>query len=125
MLIISMSLSTEIIQRCRDLRKGQTEAETIMWKHLRNRAFLDIKFSRQYPVKFFFEKRVNYFIADFCCQDKKLIIEVDGPMHDQQKEYDKMREDVLRGMGFSIIRFTNSEVEIDIEYVLKCLQGFL
>ena len=96
-----------------------------MWNCLRNRIFENLKFYRQHPIKFLFDKKVNYFIADFYCNEKKLIIEVDGGIHEFQKEYDKMRENVLKGMGIKIIRFCNDEVEKNINQVLLVLKNII
>ena len=51
-----------------------------------------------------------YFIADFYCHEKKLVIEIDGAIHNEQKEYDQIRTDILEHMGYRIARFTNDEV---------------
>lgn len=52
----------------------------------------------------------RFFIADFYCHEKKLIVEIDGGIHDQQVEEDKQREEILKKMGYSILRFKNQEV---------------
>ncbi len=94
----------------RTLRKNQTEAEKAFWELVRNRKFENIKFLRQYPIKFEYEGRSSFFVADFYCAKKKLIIEIDGGIHKTQKNYDKMRTKILEKMGYKIIRFTNEEV---------------
>lgn len=58
-----------------------------------------------------------YFIADFYCAEKKLVIELDGEIHRQQKEYDNNRDEILNGMGIEVIRFKNEDVEKAIEFV--------
>jgi very-short-patch-repair endonuclease len=60
-----------------------------------------------------------FFIADFYCDERKLVIEVDGKIHDFQKEYDQGRTEILKEMGLSVIRFTNDEVSKDISAVLE------
>jgi len=63
------------------------------------------------------------YIVDFYCPQARLIVEVDGPVHENQKEYDQHREDDLLGMGYRIIRFTNDEVlESQTEVLKKILQ---
>jgi len=89
-----------------------TEAEEILWKHLRNNKLNGLKFRRQHPL--------DIFIADFYCHQRKLIIELDGDIHDtlEQKEYDDGRTFELEEKGFTILRFRNEEVINDIENVL-------
>lgn len=90
-----------------------TEAEDILWKHLRNKKLNGLKFRRQHPL--------DIFIADFYCHEKKLVIELDGGIHDilEQKEYDEGRTSELEGKGFKVIRFRNEEIMNDLEDVLN------
>lgn len=90
-----------------------TEAEDILWKHLRNKKLNGLKFRRQHSL--------DIFIADFCCHEKKLVIELDGGIHDilEQKEYDEGRTSELEGKGFKVIRFRNEEIMNDLEDVLN------
>ena len=114
-----------IKERCRNLRKRQTKAETIFWEKVRNRKFYGIKFLRQHPIVFNYGKKNNYFIADFYCNKHKLIIEIDGSIHNIQKEYDKMRTTVLNEMGIKVIRFKNEEITQNIEKTLQTLKSYL
>src|SRR3989338_972149 len=102
-----------ITQLARDLRKNQTPAESLLWKNLRNRKLQELKFNRQFPVVYGrnFDGTSLFFIADFYCHEKKLIIELDGKIHDFQKEYDKEREHILNQLGLKVIRFKNEELE--------------
>ena len=78
----------QITKRCRRLRRNQTESEEIFWQQIRNRKINNLKFLRQHP---FIYKAVNfklyYFIADFYCAEKKIIIELDGKIHEGQKVF--------------------------------------
>jgi len=98
----------------RELRKNQTNAEKILWEKLRNRKFLGLKFTRQHPVYYFKDGRKNFFIADFFCSELKLIIELDGKIHEKQKDYDKVREELLKSKEIDILRFNNEESENNI-----------
>lgn len=100
----------DIIAQARELRKNQTHEESICWTMLRNRRFEGYKFLRQHPIKYNQHGKDNYFIVDFFCHELSLIIEIDGPIHNLQQDYDKERETILRNMGFSIIRFSNKMV---------------
>jgi len=98
---------SQILEFARSLRKNQTPAENIFWQNVRNRKFLGLKFNRQFVIE---HGSQNYFIADFHCFEKKFIIEIDGDIHRYQLEYDRIREDILKEMGYSIIRFRNEDV---------------
>lgn len=102
----------------RKLRKQQTPQEIKMWARLRGRQFQDYKFRRQVPI--------GPYVADFYCAEKKMIIEVDGGHHMQQKTLDQQREDFLKGQGYRVLRFWNSEVEKNLagvfETILQALQ---
>jgi leucyl-tRNA synthetase len=93
----------------RQNRQPLTETEDVLWQALRNRKF-GAKFRRQHPI--------GTYIADFICLDHRFIIEVDGKIHDQQKEYDKERTNVLNLLGFEVIRFSNEEVQHNLQAVL-------
>lgn len=103
----------EILQRARELRKSQTDAEKILWRHLRNRNLQGYKFRRQYPIG-------NY-IIDFACISLKLAIEIDGSQHLQNQEYDSRRTRYLNRQGFEVIRFWNNDVFNDIDSILEAL----
>ena len=81
-------------ETARDLRKRNTVAEDAFWQMVRNRKFLGFKFKRQFPIKFDYRDRKRFFIADFYCHEKTLVIEVDGGIHNEEdvKERDENRE---------------------------------
>jgi very-short-patch-repair endonuclease len=97
----------------RTMRHIPTEAERLLWERLRKRQVDNYYFRRQHPLS-------NY-IADFYCHSQKLIIEVDGNIHNSPEaiEYDKSREYVLKEFGYTIIRINNSEIFEDIDSVIK------
>lgn len=73
---------------------------------------MGLKFLRQYPIIYGnYDTRKLFFIADFYCADKKLVIELDGTIHDFQKDYDKHRDKIIAEMGLTIVRFKNEEVK--------------
>jgi len=108
----------EIISIARGLRKNQTKAEEILWKRLRNRRFLNLKFLRQHPICFKIENSKRYFIADFFCQEKKLIVEIDGGIHFRQQSYDQFRDLIIHKLGFQVIRVPNKAIEEDVDRFL-------
>ena len=103
----------KIMERAAGLRKESTEAEKILWEKLRRKQVSGLKFRRQHALK--------YFIADFYCHKAKLVIEVDGGIHNQQqqKERDIARQNIISSWGIKVIRFTNDEVMNEIENVLE------
>ena len=102
-----------------ELRKNMTYAEKILWHRLRNRQINDLKFRRQHPV--------DIFILDFYCHERRLAIEVDGGIHNQeaQKEWDENRTYELTEFGIKVLRFTNEDVINDTEKVINSIKAFL
>ncbi len=96
---------------CRALRKSQTAAEEVMWRKLRNRQLANCKFRRQHPF--------TPFIVDFVCLEKRLIVEVDGGQHFENRANDEKRTRFLETRGFRVLRFWNNEVLTDIDAVLE------
>jgi very-short-patch-repair endonuclease len=99
-------------QRRRELRRNQTEAEKVLWAHLRNRQFYNMKFFRQYGI--------GPYILDFYCPAVKIPVELDGGQHNscENKEYDLARSEYLKTQAINVIRFWNNEVLLDIQSVL-------
>jgi very-short-patch-repair endonuclease len=112
-----------IKERARNLRKSQTVAESLLWNKVRNRQLKGLKFFRQHPIVFHINGANYFFIADLYCHQFRLIIEIDGSIHDkiEQREYDWMREETLKEMGFRIIRFRNKEIIENVGLVIKKL----
>lgn len=96
---------------CRELRKRQTPQERLFWETVRNRQFNNYKFIRQHPIVFKYEGKERFFIADFYCADKKLVIELDGSVHDYQQEYDTLRDYIISILGIRVVRIKNSEIQ--------------
>ena len=97
----------------KDLRAHSTEAERLLWKHLRSKQLRDTKFRRQQPI--------GNFIVDFVSLDKKLIVELDGSQHIERQENDERRDQWLKSEGFKVLRFWNSEIFGNIEGVLESI----
>ena len=109
----------------RELRKKSTAAENIFWEEVRNRKILKRKFYRQFPIHFEFAGRKRFFIADFYCNEKKLIVEIDGGIHEQQNNYDKLRTIIISELGIKVIRFKNELVINNLDKVIGSLKKFL
>ena len=106
-------VSRRIQERARELRRDMTPAERVLWGRLRNRQLEGLKFRRQHPL--------GRFIVDFCCAQHRLIVEVDGGVHRNQREYDEARTQVLQAHGYWVLRFSNEAVLGDVDAVLEVI----
>jgi len=97
--------------RARKLRRQSTEVEKILWSHVRNRNLIGLKFKRQFPIG-------NY-IVDFICLKDKLVVEIDGSQHEDNRVYDDVRTAYLNDQGYKVTRFWNNEVMKNISGVLE------
>ena len=100
-------------QRARRLRHEATEAEQALWKRLRRRELLGYKFRSQQPI--------GRYIVDFVCLEKRLIVEVDGSQHFDQRSYDEARSRWLESQGYHVLRFLNNEVLAETETVVEAI----
>jgi very-short-patch-repair endonuclease len=100
-----------IFQRSRELRQKMTLPEKILWQFLRGSNFAGLRFRRQHPI--------GGYIVDFCCPQKKLVIELDGEYHGTNSKKDKNRDDFLQQRGFCVLHFTNAHVFDRIDWLLK------
>jgi len=105
------ALSKGLTNTARMLRKNQTDAERALWQRMRNRQLLGVKFRRQVPIK--------GYIADFAALEIKLIIELDGSQHIDNKAADEFRTGFLQREGYKVIRLWNNDVLLRIDYVLE------
>lgn len=107
-----------LYQWAREHRNNATHAENILWGHLKTKPH-GIKFRRQHPY--------SCYILDFYCHPLKLVIEVDGSIHDlpEIKINDEQRQQVLENDGLTVIRFTNSQVEHNLEEVKAVIENLI
>ena len=94
-----------------------TKAENRMWYYLRGRRFDNRKFRRQVPI--------GPYIVDFLCESARLIIEVDGGQHSEQRRYDAIRTQWLRTQGYEVVRFWNNEVAGHLDGVMDAVADAL
>ncbi|MFM8425847.1 MAG: endonuclease domain-containing protein, partial [Chloroflexota bacterium] len=104
----------EKLQRAKELRREMTPAEKILWEELRANK-LGVHFRRQQVIQ--------GFIVDFYCHKAGLVIEVDGDIHDLQKEEDERREKVLSALGLRVVRFRNDEVVGNLFVVVERIKA--
>jgi len=99
------------VEKARELRCRSTDAEQLLWRHLRNRQLNGCKFRRQHEV--------DRYIVDFVCADAMLIVELDGGQHADQVHHDKRRTQRLQAIGYRVLRFWNNDVLTNIGSVLE------
>jgi very-short-patch-repair endonuclease len=99
------------------MRHQPVSTEKLFWSCVRNRQLGGLKFKRQVPI--------GPYIADFVCAEHNLIVELDGPLHGDQRGYDAARDSFLREKGYRVMRFANDEVASDVAIVLKIIQNAL
>jgi very-short-patch-repair endonuclease len=112
-LITGQDVSPEIQRRAREMRREMTPAEAKPWHRLRAGRLEGFHFRRQQVV--------GRFIADFYCHQTRLILEVDGCVHGERQAYDNERDNELRLQELTVLRFTNRQVEQEIEAVLATI----
>ena len=103
----------KIFSRAKELHRNMSPAEVKLWKHLRAHRMADVHFRNQHAIG-------NY-IVDFCAPRKKLIIELDGSQHLEQKVYDDERTRFLETRGYKVLRFWNNDVMNNIDSVLQVI----
>ena len=114
-----------ISKHAKDLRHNMTESEKLLWKELRGRKLYGYKFLRQHPILYSGNLiRFNYFVADFYCDAKKTVIELDGSVHDTSEEYDHFRDSQLQEIGLHILRIKNEELQ-NMNKILEKIVDFL
>ena len=106
-----MSDKAKLLSYAKRMRYEPTEAESVLWRHLRAGRLAEQKFKRQQPI--------GNFIVDFVCFTQKLVIEVDGGQHADMQSADEVRTAWLEAQGFRVLRFWNDDVLQRMEFVLE------
>ena len=107
----------ETFETARLLRNNMTIPEKILWERLKGKNILGLRFRRQHPI--------DIFIADFYCHEARLVIEIDGEIHEEQIEYDDGREAEIEKYDIKVIRFTNDEIMNEMESVINKIKAVL
>ena len=105
----------KITEIAREFRKGPTKSEAILWQALRGKKLDGIKFRRQQPV--------GLFVVDFYNSMYRLVIEVDGSIHDDQMETDRARPQVLETLGLNVLRMKAETVEKNLPVALNMIRA--
>ncbi|HYF68932.1 MAG TPA: endonuclease domain-containing protein [Ohtaekwangia sp.] len=100
-------------EKAKWLRNHTTKHEQELWQYLRNKKVMGVRVKRQHPI--------GSYIADFYCHAAKLVIEIDGTSHNStdQRLYDEERTINFTILGLMVIRFSNDQVEHDIDQVVN------
>jgi len=101
----------------RQLRKEHTGAEKALWQVIKGRRLCGVKFRRQHVI--------DRFVVDFFSPEIDLIIEVDGEVHEFSVDEDRARQHFLELLGFTVLRFSNDEVQNDISEVIQQITGYI
>ncbi|MFH1070710.1 MAG: DUF559 domain-containing protein [Candidatus Glassbacteria bacterium] len=101
----------------RQLRKNSTLAEFVLWEHLKSKQMCGYDFHRQKPI--------DEFIVDFFCQKMMLIIEIDGVTHNEKLDKDALRQKRLEELGFTVLRFLEQEVRMNLKGVLITIKEWI
>jgi very-short-patch-repair endonuclease len=102
-------------ERAKELRQTMTPPEKILWDSLRTGQLAGLHFRRQ--------QILDGFIVDFYCHKAGVVIELDGPIHQQQEDYDREREKIIAARELKILRFSNERIENDLNSVLAEIQS--
>lgn len=116
---------SDIKELAQSQRNNPTDAEKLLWEQLRKRKLEGYKFLRQHPI--IYETRNGesfFFIPDFYCASKKVVIELDGKIHDYQKKRDHHRDEILKALNLKILRIENEELE-DLDKVVNKIKTFM
>ncbi len=113
------AMFSSLLEEARELRKRQTPVEEIFWQIVRNRRFLNLKFRRQHQI--------GPYIVDFYCHERKLVIELDGGVHQipEQKARDAERDEYLKSLGNQVIRIKNEDISERLGQTLESLANTL
>jgi very-short-patch-repair endonuclease len=104
------------LEAAKSMRSRMTPAERCFWNMVRRNQVAGLQFRRQQVI--------NGFVADFYCNQIRLVVEIDGGIHETQKDYDHLRERLINACGIKVIRFSNEEVINNGSRVLSQLEGF-
>ena len=110
-LVISPEVSRKMTEIAREFRKEPTKSEAILWQALRGKKLDGLKFRRQQPV--------GYFVVDFYNSVYRLVVEIDGPIHDNQMEADRARQDILEALGLNVLRIKSEIIEKNLPVALS------
>ena len=114
-LILPGKIKQKALEAAREFRKNPTPSEDILWQALRGKKLKGIKFRRQQPI--------GPYVVDFYAAPIRLIVELDGEVHEQQKGADKTRQEILESLDLQFLRFSATQVEHELNFVLSTIRA--
>ena len=108
-------VKNRMFEVARDLRRDSTVGERVLWEALRGRRLDGRKFRRQQPL--------GPFVVDFFCAAERLVVELDGSVHDSQQDLDAERQALIESTGLRFVRLSNDLVRTDLEAALRAISG--
>ncbi|HEU5102453.1 MAG TPA: DUF5107 domain-containing protein, partial [Roseiflexaceae bacterium] len=112
---VPASLHAKMVEVARQFRKAPTPSEDILWQALRGKKLDGRRFRRQQPI--------GPFVVDFFCASERLIVEVDGPIHDTQQATDRQRQELIESLGLRFVRVPATKVEHELADVLELIRA--
>lgn len=112
---VPSSVRRKMVEIAREFRKEPTKGEKILWEAWRGKKLDGIKFRRQQPV--------GYFVVDFYNSIYRLVVAVDGPIHEFQKEADQARQNNLESLGLVVLRIKSEIVEKNLPFALELIRN--
>ncbi len=113
-IVVPPEVHRKMVEIAREFRKEPTTGEKILWNALRGKKLEGIKFRRQQPI--------GYFVVDFYNSTYRLVIEVDGPIHEDQVEADKARQEILEALGLVVLRIKTEVVEKNLPMAVELIR---
>jgi len=107
-------MPVNLTEAAKELRQNSTDAERLLWRHLKAKQLDGLKFRRQ--------EQIGRFIADFVCYEKGIIVEADGGQHAVERIKDEERTLWLNSQGFRVVRFWNHEILTNTEGVIESIR---
>jgi very-short-patch-repair endonuclease len=114
-IVVPPEIRRRMVEVAREFRKDPTPGEKILWNELRGKKLDGIKFRRQQPV--------GYFVVDFYSSTYRLVVEVDGPIHEDQVEADRARQEILEALGLSVLRIKTEIIEQNLLMALEAMRN--
>jgi leucyl-tRNA synthetase len=110
----------------RELSNNATPAERILWRQIRSKNLGGLRMLRQKVIRYKDPSgKEGFFIVDFLCPKRKLVIELDGAIHKNQFGYDRSREEILKAKGLTVLRFNNEEILNDLASVMAEIRAYI
>ncbi len=113
--ILNLPTNPQLKQRARELRKQGVLSEVLFWNEVKRKKILDLDFDRQ--------KIIGNYIVDFYIKKLGIVIEIDGVSHNEKLEEDEIRDNYLKSLGLTVIRYSDLDVKHNLDNVIQDLKN--